>query len=100
MRRFKSGWVLVAAAVLAICLAITKFSLDLPLRKVDQQGRNLEAERLSKRAPSIKEKLPRANQSETAAILEKFTRGLDDSGRAAQTEDPKTLKEPIRIKTH
>jgi HAMP domain-containing protein len=100
MRRFKSGWVLVAVAVLAICLAITRFSLDVPLRKVDQQGRNVEAERLSKRALPIKEKLPRANQSETAAILEKLARGLGDSGRAAQTEDPKTLKQPIRIKTH
>ncbi len=58
MRRFKSGWVLVAAAVLAICLAITKFSLDVPLRKDDQKGRNVEAERLPKRACPSKRSFP------------------------------------------
>jgi len=148
MRRFKSGWVLVVVALLAIGMAIANSSRDVRWRKlsdtgrrdpnegrreeaeakfraalgvaqssdqgdprlpesdlnqadsVNVQGRSSEAERLSKRALSIKVKSLVANQPETAAILKQLAPRLRESGQAAPVENPKTRKEPIRIKTH
>jgi hypothetical protein len=135
MRRFKSGWVLVAVGSLAIGMAIMNSRRDVRWRKLSEigrrdlnegrsekglgrehpevaesldhldifygdRGRDVEAKRLSKRALSTKEKSLAANQPETAVILKQFAPLLSDSGQAAQVEDPKTRKQPIRIKTH
>jgi hypothetical protein len=97
MRRFKFGWVLIALASLAIGLAVTIRWRN--LNELDR-GRDVEAKRLSKRAPSIKENRLAAKQSETAAILERLAPVLHESGQPARVEDPTTRKEPLRIKTH
>jgi hypothetical protein len=90
MRRFKSGWVLVAVATLAIGLAIL----------YRDRGRKTEAERSSTRALSIPQKGLAEKQPETGVIVKQLAPALPDFGQAARLENPQTRKEPIRIKTH
>ena len=100
MSRFKSGWILVAVASLAIGVAIASLSPDAWWRTVSDRGRAVAAERLSKRAMPVRENNLAGKEPETAAILEQFAPLLRDSAQAAPVEDPKMRNQPIRIKTH
>jgi hypothetical protein len=92
MRRFKSGWVLVAVALATLAIGLAILYRD--------RGRETGAERSSTRALSVPQKSLAEKQPETGVIVKQLAPVLPDFGQAARVEDPQTGKEPIRIKTH